>query len=138
MTSRACMLGTCSVISLLALAGCGAAGSFRVVEKTSGGGVVALPSAQDMGREKAEQYMKSQCPTGYDVQKEAEAVIGSDTTQGTQKASFFSAPTAASTTTQKTEWRIEFKCKGGAPDAPPADQNAKKSTSQVHTFIVRY
>jgi hypothetical protein len=133
------MLGICSVTSLLALAGCGAAGSFRVVEKTTGGGVVALPSAQDMGREKAEQYMKSQCPTGYDVQKEAEAVIGSDTTQGTQKASFFSAPTAATTTTQKTEWRIEFKCKGG-PDAPapPADQNAKKSTSQVHTLIVRY
>jgi hypothetical protein len=136
MTTNACMLGICSVISLLALAGCGAGGTFRVVEKTSAGGVVALPSAQDMGRQQAEQYMKTQCPGGYDVQKEAEAVIGSDTTQGTQKAGFFSAPTATTTSVQKTEWRIEYKCKGGAPEAP-ADQNAKKS-SQVHTLIVRY
>ncbi len=137
MTTNGCVLGICSMTSVLALMGCAPASNFRVVEKTSVGGVVALPSAQDMAREKAEQYMKSQCPTGYDIQKEAEAVIGSDTTQGQQKASFFSAPTAATSTTNKTEWRIEYKCKGAAPDAP-ADQNAKKSTGAIQTVVVRY
>ena len=133
---NACMLGICSVSSLLALSACATAPTFRIVERTPGAGVVAIPSAQDIGREKAEEYMKSQCPSGYDVQKEAEAVIGSDTVEGHKHGFLWTPPANTTSTTQKTEWRIEFKCKGAAPDAP-ADQNAKKS-SQTHTFIVRY
>jgi hypothetical protein len=45
------------------LAAC-AGGSMRVVQETPSGGTVAV---QGDGREKAEQYMGSQCPLGYDI-----------------------------------------------------------------------
>jgi hypothetical protein len=129
------------VVSFAALVGCGS--SFRVVEKSSGAGVVAIPSAQDSAREQAEAYMKQQCPTGYDVQKEAEAVIGEETKGKTQRA-MFGGTNSASTTTQKTEWRIEYKCKDAsgaapaAPAAPAASGTPAKTSSETHVLIVRY
>jgi hypothetical protein len=130
-------LGIGCVVSFAAV-GCGGS-TFRVVEKTSGAGVVAIASAQDQAREQAETYMKSQCPTGYDVQKEAEAVIG-ETTKGKQQAGWLGSTNTSSTTTQKTEWRIEYKCKdaGGAAPAPAASGAPAKTSSETHVLIVRY
>jgi hypothetical protein len=130
-------LGIGCVLSFAAV-GCGS--SFRVVEKSAGSGVVAIPTAQDSAREQAEAYMKAQCPAGYDVQKEAEAVIG-ETTKGKQQANFFGGVNSSSTTTQKTEWRIEYKCKdaAGAPPAAPAASGAPaKTSSETHVLIIRY
>jgi hypothetical protein len=135
-------LGIGSVVSFATLVGC-AAHTFRVVEKTSGAGVVAIATAQDQAREQAESYMKSQCPAGYDVQKEAEAVIG-ETTKGKQQATWYGGSSSSSTTTQKTEWRIEYKCKdaSGAAPAPAAPAAAPaaggKTSSETHVLIVRY
>jgi hypothetical protein len=129
-------LGIGCVVSFAAI-GCGS--SFRVVEKSAGAGVVAIPTAQDSAREQAEAYMKSQCPAGYDVQKEAEAVIG-ETTKGKQQATMFGGVNSSSTTTQKTEWRIEYKCKdsGGAAPAPAASGSPAKTSSETHVLIIRY
>ncbi len=141
-------LGIGCVVSFAAI-GCG--GSYRVVEKTGTGGVVALPN-QQTPRDNVEQYLKAQCPAGYDVQKESEAVIG-ETTQTREEGSAHatkgggirSSSASASSTTQKTEWRIEYKCKdagGATPPAPPADDKAKtddkKTSSETHVLIVRY
>jgi hypothetical protein len=51
----------------------------------------------------------------------------------------FGGINSSTSTTQKTEWRIEYKCKGGdaAPDAPASSDNAKKSGA-IHTLIIRY
>jgi hypothetical protein len=140
-------LGIGCVVSFAAL-GCG--GSYRVVEKTATGGTVALPNAQTP-RDNVEQYMKAQCPAGYDVQKESEQVIG-ETTNSSEKGEahgtkhgISSSSATSSTTTQKTEWRIEYKCKdagGATPPPPPADDKAKtddkKTSSETHVLIVRF
>jgi hypothetical protein len=141
-------LGMGCLVSFAAI-GCG--GTYRVVEKTSTGGVVALPNAQTP-RENVEQYLKAQCPAGYDVQKESEQVIGETTNtnekgeaHGNRRGGVSTSSATSSTTTQKTEWRIEYKCKdaAGAPPAPPADDKAKtdekpKTSSETHVLIVRY
>jgi hypothetical protein len=107
---------------------------------------VALPNAQTP-RENVEQYLKAQCPAGYDVQKESEAVIGETTNSreegaahGTRGGGVRTSSASTSTTTQKTEWRIEYKCKdagGATPPAAPTDDKAKTS-SETHVLIVRY
>ncbi len=50
--------------ALAALVGCG---SYRVVSHTEAGGTVALEGSPEAARAKAEDYIGSQCPFGYEV-----------------------------------------------------------------------
>jgi hypothetical protein len=92
-----------------------------VVQKTPDGGVVALEGVQSGAREKADDYMRSQCGGDYAVVEEGEAVVGADTT--TRKTSTFLGPATQSQSSDRREWRITFKCK-----------NAK--TAGTQTFVV--
>jgi hypothetical protein len=84
--------------------------SIRVVKKTPDGGVVALQGIQSDARNKAQDYMRSQCAGEYDVVEEGEAVVGSDTT--TRKTSTFLGPATTSQSSDRAEWRITYRCKG--------------------------
>src|SRR5689334_21653007 len=80
--------------SMAALTGCG---SIRVVQKTPTGGVVALLGSQDKAREKAAEYMSAQCPEGYRIVEESEAVVGTETTAETRKDKVFGVPVTSTT-----------------------------------------
>jgi hypothetical protein len=119
-----------SMTSLFALVACAGA-SYRVVKKTPEGGVVALAGSRDEAHSLAEGYMKSQCPGGFDVVEEGEAVIGEDSKSATKPSLFTIGQNTATSTTQKTEWRINYKCKGAAG-------GDEKKTSGIRSFVVRY
>lgn len=72
------------------LSGCG---SYRVLSEAKSGGTVALEGAHDSAREKAEGYMRSQCPNGYEVVEEGEAVSEGGASR---------------------EWRLSYRCTGSA------------------------
>ena len=55
--------------ALLLLGGCG---SFRVLRESNTGGTVALEGAHEPARSKAERYMRSQCPQGYEIVEEGD------------------------------------------------------------------
>jgi len=116
MNSGLRILALASTLAAIAVAGCS---SFRVVEKSQTGGVVALSGPRDDAHQKAEEFMAAQCPLGYQIVDEGEAVIGEDT-QGVARPSVFGGGTTATSTTQKTEWRIKYQCKGTAsPEGEP-------------------
>jgi len=73
---------------LLLVGGCG---SYRVLSEAKTGGTVALEGAHDSARSKAEEYMRSQCPSGYEIKEEGDA---------------YSANGALH------EWRITYVCTG--------------------------
>lgn len=101
-----------SIASLLSLAtGCS---GIRVVQKTRDGGVVALQGQESGAREKADEYMRSQCPAGYEIVEEGEAVVGSDTT--VRQRQTFIGPVTTAQSEDRREWRLTYKCKG-APAA---------------------
>jgi hypothetical protein len=118
------------------LAGCG---TYRVVKKTPNGGEVALQGSPEKAREGAQEYMAAQCPGGYDILEEGEAVVGSETTEQTRKGpDVFGVPTRTTnaSTTDKREWRIKYQCKGTTP-APAAAGEAPKQGS-IHELVVRF
>jgi hypothetical protein len=53
----------------LLLSGCG---SYRVLSEAKTGGTVALEGAHGSARSKAEQYMRAQCPDGYEIKEEGD------------------------------------------------------------------
>jgi hypothetical protein len=108
------------VMSAFLLTGCS---SIRVVKKTQDGGVVALQGVQSDARQKADEYMRSQCSGDYEVVEEGEAVVGSDTTS--RQTSGFLGPQTQSKSTDRSEWRITYKCK-----------NAK--AAGIRTFTIRF
>jgi len=61
------------LVLLLLLTATAACSSIRVVEKTTSGGVVALRGSEGSAREKADEYMRSQCNGDYVVIDEANA-----------------------------------------------------------------
>ena len=89
-------VGCLTFASFLAVAslsiGCS---SIRVVQKTPQGGTLAFRDLQDGAREKADDYMRGQCPRGYDVLEEGEARATADT----------------------TEWHITYHCNGSVQEA---------------------
>jgi len=105
------------LLTSLALFAC--SGTYRVVKKTQSGGEVALVGPQESAREKADEYMRSQCPTGFDIVEEGEAVVGSTTTARTTDngKNIFGQKTATTSadSTDKREWRIKYQCKNAAP-----------------------
>jgi hypothetical protein len=71
-----------------ALTGCS---SIRVVQEGRTGGTVALEGAHDSARGKAEEYMRSHCPGGWQIVEEGDAF----TAAGVER-----------------EWRITYACSG--------------------------
>jgi hypothetical protein len=109
--SKHVMLGM--VWSSLVVLGCS---NIRVVEVHPGqSGVVALLGLRDGARTKAEAYMQTQCPGGYDIVGEGEAVVGSRS-QGSATAvggNGFAVGSSSSVSQNINEWRIQYRCKGG-------------------------
>jgi hypothetical protein len=69
-------LGIIRSFAVLAFAlSAAACSSIQVVDHTPQGGTVALEGAHDGAREKAEQYMRAQCPFGYRILDETERRI---------------------------------------------------------------
>ncbi len=73
---------------LLMVTGCG---SIRVVSEAKTGGTLVLDGTHEASRHKAEEYMRKQCPGGYEVVEEGDTVGDSD---------------------QSREWRIAYRCIG--------------------------
>ncbi|MBX3211122.1 MAG: hypothetical protein KF850_03750 [Labilithrix sp.] len=83
-------LGVALALVALFMGGCG---SYRVLSEAKSGGTVALEGAHDGARSKAERYMRAQCPGGFEIVEEGDA-IGSD---GASR-----------------EWRISYVCTGAS------------------------
>lgn len=120
-------------LSSLGLAGCG---TYRVVRRTPNGGEVALQGTPGKAHEAADQYMASQCPGGYDIVEEGEAVIGSETqAQTTRDKNVWGRPVQRTTesTTEKSEWRIKYQCKEAAVNGV-----ALRPQAEIRELVVRF
>jgi hypothetical protein len=136
---------------MLAAVGCS---GIRVVKASKTGGIIALTGDREGAMEKARQEMARTCggPDKYEITEEGEAVIGSvahEEGSATAGNNIFGQPavrTSGTTeTTQKTEWRVNYTCKGAAPApaaadaaAPAAPTAAPGPQGQVHTVVVRF
>ena len=137
MTHAKVILTFASIVWVSALAGCG---SIRVVKKTQDGGIVALAGDQTEARKKADAYMTSQCGGGgYEVVEEGEAVIG-ETNSSQAQATRFGTIQTQGQSTQKTEWRLTFRCKSSAPPANAMSESphGARETAELHSFVVRF
>jgi hypothetical protein len=121
-----------SLVVVSSVAGCG---SIRVVKKTPDGGIVALAGDQGEARKKADDYMTSQCGGPYEIVEEGEAVIGEVNSAESRPTGFGTVRTNGSST-QKTEWRLTFRCKARAGQPANADNGGPQRTSELHTFVV--
>jgi hypothetical protein len=98
-----------------------------VVNRTPTGGEIAMAGFMRNADDSAVQYMNSQCPNGYDVVEEGEAVVGQETkAETTSSKTIDGRPSTETTssTTDKREWRIRYQCKG--------------KTSSVQQVLVRF
>lgn len=109
-----------------------ACGGIRVVRRTPHGGTIALQGMRDEAQKKASQYMTAQCPTGYDVTEEEEAVVGQQTSARTTDTKHGSFTSASSSDVR--EWRVTFRCK----DAPPEAGGPEPRPQALKTFTVRF
>lgn len=128
-----------------ALAACGP--SIRVVKAAKTGGDIALVGDREGAMELAKAEMARTCGGAdrYDILEEGEAVIG-EVTNASAHRGVFGGISGQSESTQKTEWRVKYGCKGaaqptpagtGAPTAPPAASGGTPS-GQIHQFSVRF
>ena len=96
----------------------------RVVKAKPGkGGTIALHKGimGEPAEEQADRIMSQQCPRGYRVIEEGEAVVGSETnfngtsssskTGSSNRSNSVSEMSGSSSTSDVTEWRITYKCK---------------------------
>jgi hypothetical protein len=74
--------------ALLLVTGCG---SIRVISEAKSGGTLVLQGSHDSAHEKAEEYMRKQCPNGYEVVEEGDT---------------------AGDTDEDRQWRIAYRCNG--------------------------
>lgn len=80
------------LLALTATTGCGG-GALRVVNRTPNGGTVALQGTKDTARARAKEFIREQCPFGYDLRDgdTASRQVTDSRTEG--------------------EWRVEYHCK---------------------------
>jgi hypothetical protein len=111
-----------------ALWGCS---GIRVVKASKSGGEIALIGDREGAMEKAREEMARTCggPNNYEVIEEGEAVIG-EVTSGEAHRNLLGGVSGTSETTQKTEWRVKYACKGAAPAAPPANDAPATTSGQ--------
>ncbi|MBX3197813.1 MAG: hypothetical protein KF850_30760 [Labilithrix sp.] len=83
-------LGVVLAVLTLFAAGCG---SYRVLSEAKTGGTVALEGAHDRARSKAESYMRAQCPGGFEIVEEGDAIASDGASR---------------------EWRISYVCAGAS------------------------
>ncbi len=62
-------------VASLVLGGCG---SYRVLAEAKSGGTIALEGSHDSARAKAEGYLRTHCPGGYEVVEEGDAVSAAE------------------------------------------------------------
>ena len=130
-------------------------GNARVVRETKTGGEIALEGMRDEAQKKADAVMTAKCPSGFDIDEQGEAVVGSttnsDTSRGRSSGFSFGRPSTntQSTSRDATEWRIKYHCKGAEPTiaAPaegekPAEGTAKPAGAQQsrvqHELVIRF
>jgi hypothetical protein len=113
---------TLLLVGAALLAACGSA---RVVQRTQYGGIIALEGDHGKAMEGAHAEMAAHCGAGnYTIVKEAEEVIGTDTTYGESSDydSHGSSTSGGESTRQVTEMRVHYQCggvpTGGSPGAP--------------------
>src|ERR1700730_17793033 len=126
--------------ALLLLAGVMGCGSARMIQATSDGGVVAIPSNCNAWpfcyRDDAKRLMAEKCPAGYEIVQEEEVVVGQRTSthapgdhrlpESLNDPNQPPPSSVVTTTTDKTEYRIHFRAKGAPAEAtasvppPPA------------------
>lgn len=137
-----------SVAFVLVLATAGvtlvACSGIRVVKASKSGGDIALIGNREEAMEKAKVEMARTCGGAdrYDILEEGEAVIG-EVTNASANRNVFGGISGQSESTQKTEWRVKYGCKGVAQPtpagtgAPPAPSGGTPS-SQIHEVFVRF
>jgi len=76
------------VLFFFVITGCS---SIRVVQESKTGGTVALQGPHEGARSKAEDHMRTQCPRGWQIVEEGEALATDNVTR---------------------EWRITYACTG--------------------------
>lgn len=118
---------------------CTPTGDIRVVKTSKTGGEMALIGVRDLARQKAEAEMARTCgANNFEVLEEGEAVVGQvEHSQGNAQntRTIFGRPavstSSTSETTQKTEWRLKYSCKGSENAAGKPQQGAK-----IHEVVV--
>ena len=100
------------IAAVVVLFGCATA---RTVSVTPGkGGVVALkPGLFGDPRQKATELINGNCGSGHTIVKEGEAVIGT-TGEERERTTWYGGKAKDIDTTNKTEWRIKYKCDGAS------------------------
>lgn len=123
-------------------------GEIRVVKTTKGGGEMALLGQRELARQKAEAEMARTCGAGrFEVLEEGETVVGQvEQSSGSQSTSntrtFFGRPaqttsgSSTTETTQKTEWRLKYACKGDGEGKPGVAAEPGKPSAKVHEVVV--
>lgn len=139
-------------IAFFSFASAGCAG-IRVVKRTPVGGELALIGSREEAQDKANEYMGRQCPGGYDVLEEGEAVVGQQTSTTSRPArGFFGEKQLQSNSVSedKREWRVKYQCKHDAlpnapaaapavsPDAPSAAPLKTGRSSAVREVVVTF
>lgn len=91
--------------------------TYRLVERTPEGGTYALLGDPASAMVEARPQMEAHCGGPVKIVKEGEVVVGEVTESkgATKKKGSMTFGSATSETTQKTEWRVEYKC-ASAPD----------------------
>ena len=117
------MSRTTNVLCILGGALIAACGSAQVVSQTQTGGVIRLQGDRGKAMEEARGIMGQHCGGQYEIVKQGETVIGSDTvrsdeTYATEEGSVVNE--GGTSTRQATEWRVTYQCAGAAPAPAPA------------------
>ena len=80
--------------------------------------------------------MTGQCGGAYEIVEEGEAVIG-ETSSAESRATRYGTVQTQGSSTQKTEWRLTFRCKAKAP-TPTAQGTEPQRTAELHSYTVRF
>ncbi len=139
------LLGAFSVFGTLAA--CSPYGDIRVVKTAKSGGEMALVGQRELARQKADAEMARNCgANNFDVLEEGETVVGQvEHSSGSQSTSntrtLFGRPATSTSgsstteTTQKTEWRLKYVCKGAEP-APTEKASTPGNGAKIREVVV--
>jgi hypothetical protein len=132
----------------------GGCSGIRVVKASRSGGEIALLGNREDAMEKARMEMARTCggPDQFDVVEEGEVVVGQveSTNSSAWGGRHYASGHSTTETSNKTEWRVKYACKGAAQPPPPAapaapppggDQGAPPPAPQgriIHEVRVRF
>ncbi len=121
------------LVLLVAANGCM---TYRLVERTPEGGTYALLGDPASSMAEARPQMEAHCGGPVKLVKEGEVVVGEKTQskESTKKKGSMTFGSASSETTQKTEWRVEYKCGDAEEEAVeegPKERPVKTEETQA-------